>query len=328
MNTSVCENHPHLEKPDPEIPGAYHAPVMPEEVCAFLAPGPGRRILDATLGGGGHTRLFLDAGAEVIGADQDADALAYCAATLGDGGGRLRLLHTNFAAVAEALDGLGVELLDGVLLDLGVSSHQLDTAERGFSFHRDGPLDMRMDQSGSMSAAVLVNTAGRDELARIFREFGEEPHANRIASHLVRLRDARPFRTTGELAAAVCAVAPRTGPRHPATRVFQALRIAVNDELGALARGLETLSDRLAPGGRFAVITFHSLEDRMVKRFFRERSNEWVDRPEWPEPRRNPLHIFRLLTPSPIDPSPEETRLNPRARSAKLRVVERIPHIP
>lgn len=189
---------------------------------------------------------------------------------------------------------------------------------------KNGPLDMRMSRKNPHTAADIVNTASPAELARIFREYGEEPRAMHIAARIAALREHRPIRTTFDLAAAVTSVVPRTGARHPATRVFQALRIAVNDELGVLARGLEVLSARLAHGARFAVISFHSLEDRIVKTFFRERSAEWIDRPEWPEPRRNSARIFRLLTPRPMDASGEEVQSNPRARSAKLRVVERI----
>jgi 16S rRNA (cytosine1402-N4)-methyltransferase len=312
-----------LERPE-QMASGYHAPVMPEEVVAFLRPGPGLLFLDGTCGGGGHTGLFLDAGAEVLALDQDGDAIAHCAERFVPFADRLHLAQANFAEAGEVVHQLGLGKLDGALLDLGVSSHQLDTPERGFSFQREGPLDMRMDQQGSMSASVLINTASEEELARIFRDFGEEPRARTIAARIVEIRGEKPFRTTSDLAKAVESVVARSGPRHPATRIFQALRIAVNDELGALERALEVISGLLAPHGRLGVITFHSLEDRIVKQFFRERSAEWMDRPEWPEPRRNPNHIFRLLTPRPIDASSQETQNNPRARSAKLRVAERI----
>jgi len=311
-----------LEKPEPA--GAYHAPVMPGEVLALLRPGPGRLFLDGTAGGGGHTELFLRAGAEVIAMDQDLDAIAQISQMVPDSEGRLHVVRDNFAGAGEALVQLGLGPLDGALLDLGVSSHQLDSAGRGFSFRHDGPLDMRMDQRGSMSAEVLLNTADQAELALMFREYGEEPRANQIAARIASVRRERPLRTTLDLAACVESVVPRTGPRHPATRVFQAVRIAVNDELGSLARGLEVLSANLRPGGRLAVISFHSLEDRLVKRFFRERSTEWIDRPEWPAPRRNPEHIFRLITPRPLEAPEAETANNPRSRSAKLRVAEHI----
>jgi 16S rRNA (cytosine1402-N4)-methyltransferase len=309
-----------LEKPD----GSYHVPVMAEEVVALLRPAPGMIFLDGTVGGGGHAEKLLQYGAEVIALDQDADAIAICRQRLAPYACRLRLCEANYEDTDAVLDQLGVKSLAGALLDLGVSSYQLDTASRGFAMMKDAPLDMRMSRKNPQTAADIINSASPTELARIFREYGEEPRAMHIAARLAALREQRPIRTTFDLAAAVTSVVPRTGARHPATRVFQALRIAVNDELGVLARGLETIAFRLAHGARFAVISFHSLEDRIVKTFFRDRSAEWIDRPEWPEPRHNPARIFRLLTPHPMDASGEEIQINPRARSAKLRVVERI----
>ncbi len=313
-----------LENSEP-APGCmdYHIPVLAEEVVAFLRPAPGILFLDGTLGGGGHSERFLQAGARVIGLDRDADALAHAGERLASYAHRLTLRQANYADTAAVLDALGIDTIGGALIDIGVSSHQLDTATRGFSLMHDGPLDMRMGTDVARTAANFVNQESPEELVRILREYGEENSAVRIVSHLVNLRHARPFETTGQLAAAVSDVIPRTGRRHPATRVFQALRIAVNDELGSLQRGLDAISARLARGARFGVITFHSLEDRIVKRYFKHRSSEWIDRPEWPEPKKNPDRIFRLLTPHPIDPSPEETAANPRARSAKLRIVER-----
>ena len=309
-----------LQRPD----GSYHTPVMAEEIVALLRPAPGMIFLDGTAGGGGHTEKLLQYGAEVIALDQDADAIARCQQRLAAYSSRLHLCEANFDEADDVLDQLNVRSLGGALLDLGVSSYQLDTASRGFAMMKDGPLDMRMSDKNLRTAADIVNTAAAAELARIFREYGEEPRAMHIAARITALREQRPIRTTFDLAAAVTSVVPRTGARHPATRVFQALRIAVNDELGALARGLETIAFRLAHGARFAVVSFHSLEDRIVKTFFRDRSAEWIDRPEWPEPRHNPARIFRLLTPRPMDASGEEIQANPRARSAKLRVVERI----
>lgn len=309
-----------LERPD----GPYHVPVMAEEVVALLRPAPGMIFLDGTAGGGGHAERLLQYGAEVIALDQDADAIAICRQRLAPYACRLHLCEANYEDAEAVLDQLGIRSLGGALLDLGVSSYQLDTADRGFAMMRNGPLDMRMSRSNPQTAADIVNTASAAELARIFREYGEEPRAMHIAARIAALREQRPIRTTFDLAAAVTSVVPRTGARHPATRIFQALRIAVNDELGVLARGLETIAFRLAHGARFAVISFHSLEDRIVKTFFRDRSAEWIDRPEWPEPRHNPARIFRLLTPRPMDASGEEVQINPRARSAKLRVVERI----
>ncbi|MEI6279396.1 MAG: 16S rRNA (cytosine(1402)-N(4))-methyltransferase RsmH [Verrucomicrobiae bacterium] len=313
-----------LEKPD-QSGLIYHVPVMPDEVVALLRPAPGMLFLDGTIGGGGHSELLLEAGAEVIGIDQDAEALREAGKRLARFGSRLRLLEANFREAEGVLKGLGERRgLAGVLLDIGVSSHQLDVAERGFALMKDGPLDMRMSLSAPTTAAGLVNTMPVGEMARLFKELGEEPRAMQIAARIASLRVQHPFQTTFDLAAAVSSVAPRTSGRHPATRIFQALRIAVNDELGALREAMGILPACLAPGGRLAVITFHSLEDRIVKHFFRERSQEWVDRPEWSEPRRNPERIFRLLTPHPIDADVEEVSNNPRARSAKLRVAEKL----
>lgn len=314
-----------LENSEP-APGCmdYHVPVLADEVVTFLRPAPGILFLDGTLGGGGHSERFLQAGARVIALDRDAEALAHAGQRLAPYAHRLTLRQANYADADAVLAELGIESIGGALIDIGVSSHQLDTAARGFSLMHDGPLDMRMGPDAAYTAADLVNNEPPEELVRILREYGEENSAVRIVSHLVDMRRDRPFATTGELADAVAQIIPRTGRRHPATRVFQALRIAVNDELGSLQRGLDAISGRLARGARFGVITFHSLEDRIVKRTFKHRSTEWIDRPEWPEPRKNPDRIFRLLTPHPIDPCPEEVDANPRARSAKLRIVERI----
>jgi len=326
MNILDCEDL--LETPLENTDGnglAYHTPVMLDEVAALLRPAPGMLIFDGTVGGGGHSERFLECGAEVIGLDQDQDAVAEARLRLARFGSRIRIVEANFRETESVLDNLGERRrLAGALLDIGVSSHQLDTAERGFALMKDGPLDMRMNRAAALSAAELVNTAPVADLAKIFREYGEEPRATQIAARIGALRAQHPFVTTFDLAAAVSSVAPRTSGRHPATRVFQALRIAVNDELGALQEALKTIPASLVPGGRLAVITFHSLEDRIVKHFFRERSQEWVDRPEWPEPRRNPNRIFRLLTPHPMDAGIEELTHNPRARSAKLRVVEKL----
>lgn len=302
----------------------YHEPVLLSETLGFLAPEEGKTLLDGTLGGGGHTTAMLKAGANVIGLDQDAASIAHNERELTAWGQHFRAVRGNFGDAAKLLDSIGVEQVDGAMLDLGVSSYQLDTPERGFSFQANGPLDMRMDQSGLISAAELVNTMSADQLERIFREFGEEPHARKIALRIARDRLICPFRTTRDLAEMIEAIIPRSGRTHPGTRVFQALRIAVNRELDALERGLEAITSRLAPGGVFAVITFHSLEDRIVKTFFKHRCTEWLDRPEWTAPRRNPDHIFRSLTRKPVVATDEEQRRNPRARSAKLRVVQRL----
>ena len=302
----------------------YHESVLLAETIERLAPEPGRIFLDGTIGGGGHSAALLKAGADVIGIDQDGDALAHTALLLAEYGDRFQAVRGNFSEAGEILDALGVSQIDGALLDLGVSSRQLDAAERGFSFMREGPLDMRMDPSAPVNAADLVNTMSGDQLERIFRDFGEDPAARKVAVRLVRDRMVTPFTTTKQLADAVETVIPRRGRTHPATRIFQALRIAVNRELDVLAAGLAAFSQQLAPGGRFAVITFHSLEDRIVKTFFKTHATEFLDRPEWPEARPNPDFIFKAVTRKPVIASEAEQRANPRARSAKLRVVERI----
>ena len=302
----------------------YHRPVLATETIELLAPRPGSLILDGTCGGGGHTEAILLTGADVLALDQDPDALAFAAARLTNFGDRVTLRRANFREAGCVLDELGIAQIGGALLDLGVSSRQLENADRGFSLVRNGPLDMRMDPRRELTAAEVVNSYAEEELMNIFREFGEEPAARRIASQIVKLRKETPFRETLSLAKAVEKIVGRHGRRHPATRVFQALRIEVNDELRALEEGLVALTNRLESSSRIAVITFHSLEDRIVKNFFRDRSREWLDRPEWPEPRPNPDFSLRLITPKPVEPDAVEQRANPRSRSAKLRVAERI----
>ena len=311
----------------PAAPENYHISVLREEAIRFLAPARGMMIFDGTLGGGGHSEAFLQAGADVIASDLDPDALNFASLRLSGFLGRFRSAQASFSQVAETLARFGVDRVNGAFLDLGVSSHELDTPERGFSLKSDGPLDMRLGPSVPMTAADLVNTASEEELLRIFREYGEEQAARRVAKRIVEDRVKQPFTRTLQLADAIAKVVPKRSQIHPATKCFQALRIAVNRELDELAEGLEAVTAKLAPGARFGVISFHSLEDRVVKHFFKERATEWVDRPEWPAPRRNPLHIFRLLTPRPVVPTDEEIKQNPRARSAKLRVVERLPYV-
>ena len=303
----------------------YHESVLLAETIEALQPAPGKLFVDGTLGGGGHTAALLEAGARVIGLDQDPEALAFASRKLEPYGDRFQPVRSSFVQVDEVLNRLGVVQIDGALLDLGISSHQIDTPERGFSFQKEGPLDMRMDPDAPVTAASLVNTMAAEQLERIFRSYGEEPAARKIAARLAKDRMVEPFTTTLQLANAVEKVVPRRGKTHPATRVFQALRIAVNRELEILPVALESFTQRLAPGGRFAVITFHSLEDRIVKQFFKPRATEWIDRPEWPAPKRNPDYLFRLVPTKAIVASETEQKANPRARSAKLRVAEKLP---
>jgi 16S rRNA (cytosine1402-N4)-methyltransferase len=302
----------------------YHRPVLAAEAVELLAPRPGSLVVDGTCGGGGHTELILKAGADVLALDQDPDAVEFTREQLAHVGARVTVRQANFREAGRVLDELGIERIGGALLDLGVSSRQLENAQRGFSIMRNGPLDMRMDPRGDLTAAAIVNTYTEEDLTRLFRDLGEEPAARRIASLIVKMRKTEPFRETLPLAKAIEKVVGRHGRRHPATQVFQALRMEVNDELGALREGLQILSGRLETGARIAVISFHSLEDRIVKNFFRDQSREWLDRPEWPEPKRNPEYHLNLVTAKPVEPSEEEQRLNPRARSAKLRVAEKI----
>ncbi len=302
----------------------YHRPVLAAEVMELLAPRPSSLVVDATCGGGGHTEAILKSGADVLALDQDPEAIQHATDRLASFGGRVTLRQANFRHADKILDELGITTIGGALLDLGVSSRQLENAERGFSVMRNGPIDMRMDPRNVLTAADIVNNYSEEQLTRLFRDLGEEPAARRIASFIVKARKSAPFRETLPLARAIEKVVERHGRRHPATQVFQALRMEVNDELGALTAGLRLLTSRLETGARIAVITFHSLEDRIVKNFFRDRSREWLDRPEWPGPRRNPEYDLKLITPKPVEPAEDEQRANPRSRSAKLRVAEKI----
>ena len=297
-----------------------HASVLLAEVLEALRPAPGLKVVDGTFGAGGYSRALLDAGAEVVAFDRDPSVEPW-AAGLADGG-RFRLVKAPFSAMAEVL---GDGSCDGVALDLGVSSMQLDLAERGFSLMRDGPLDMRMSSDGP-TAGELVNAAPHGELARVFREFGEEREAGRIATRIVRRRQERPFERTSDLADVVeQAVGGRRGAKiHPATRVFQALRIAVNDELSELEAGLLAAERTLKAGGRLAVVTFHSLEDRIVKSFLVERSGGPGKASRHAPPAAVERPSFRLIHKGARTASPAEIAANPRARSAKLRAAERL----
>ena len=302
----------------------YHIPVLLPEVLRLIAPEKGKILVDGTLGGGGHTEALLKAGANVVGIDQDEQALAYASERLEVYTDRFRALKGNFSSMSQLLAEAGYEQVDGILVDIGVSSWQLDEAERGFSFGKDGPLDMRMDRSSGKTAADLINTASEQELKTIFFEYGEERASNKIARRIVERREQKPFVTTLDLADFIASIIPRGGKSHPATRIFQALRIAVNDELGVLKQLLKQAASMLRPGGRFAVITFHSLEDRLVKQFFKNASEPTIDRKEWPEPRPNPDYCYKLITRRPVTAGDDELKINRRSRSAKLRVVEKI----
>lgn len=302
----------------------YHRPVLESEVVKLLAPRLGSLVVDGTCGGGGHTEALLTAGADVLALDQDPDAVQHVSEQLARFGRRVAVLQANFRHANKVLNELGIHTIGGALLDLGVSSWQLEDAKRGFSLVRNGPLDMRMDPRTRLTAATIVNEYSAEQLTHLFRELGEEPAARRIASLIVKMRKTTPFRETLPLARAIEKAVGRHGRRHPATQVFQALRMEVNDELGALEEGLRVLTARLESGARIGVIAFHSLEDRIVKNFFRDRSREWLDRPEWPEPRRNTDYDLKVVTSKPVEPGEEEQRANPRSRSAKLRVAEKI----
>jgi 16S rRNA (cytosine1402-N4)-methyltransferase len=312
---------------------AYHTPAMLAEVLDALNLAPGRRVVDATLGGGGHAREIVDRiapGGVLVGLDQDADAIAEAGRTLAEAPTTVtvRLRQANFADIRIVLDAEGIASADGVLMDLGVSSHQLDTASRGFAFRYTGPLDMRMDMTGDEeTAAHLLNRLPEAEIARILFEYGEEPRGRRIAAEIVRRRSYKPLETTEDLVDAVRGAMPfrtRPGEIHPATRTFQAVRIAVNRELDVLAMALRDAAAALAAGGRLVVIAYHSLEDRIVKNVLADLSGKRVES-DLPSPVPPPKPLLSLVTKKPLVPTEDEVRGNPRARSAKLRVAERLP---
>lgn len=323
LPASFCHRRASTATPSVMAPSGFsHRSVLAQEVVDFLQPKPGLVILDGTLGGGGHAELMLQAGAKVIGCDRDPEALAHARKRLAPFGDRFVGFEGNYAEADTQLATMGVTKLDGILLDLGVSSYQLDTPERGFSFQREGPLDMRMGGS-HQTAAEIVNTADLSELVRIFREYGDEPRAMTMATRIIRERHRQPITSTTQLAALIASGMP-SGPRHPATRIFQALRIAVNEEISLLEAALPRLSNLLLPHGRFAIITFHSLEDRLVKKFFKKHAAAEIDDPTWPAPRPNPERLFSLPKIWSLSATPEEIASNPRSRSARLRIAERV----
>jgi 16S rRNA (cytosine1402-N4)-methyltransferase len=308
-----------------------HLPVMPVEVLGTLVPAPGSLQIDATVGGGGHTERILEAAnpdGRVLGIDADAIAIARVAARLAGYGDRLVLRQANFRELAAVAPAAGFGAVDGALFDLGLSSYQLADRDRGFGFRTGGPLDMRFDTTRGVPASELLATLDADELAALFRRYGEEPSAWKIAKAIVAARQTAPVATAEDLAQVVERVSP-PNPRqrrrtHPATRVFQALRIAVNEELDALAEGLAAAVDLLRPGGRLVVLSYHSLEDRIVKRFFASERRGCVCPPEAPVCVCGHQPRLRLVTRPSMTPTQEEIDANPRARSARLRAAERL----
>lgn len=306
-----------------------HQPVLPAEVLAALQPKPGGRYLDGTVGGGGHAAAILAASSPtgwLYGCDRDGEAVEAARQRLDEAGfaGRFEIRRGNFSEIAEWIPP---ESCDGVLLDLGVSSAQLDAGRRGFSFLHDGPLDMRMDLRQALTAAEVVNGWSEAELARIFWEYADEPRARQWARAIVRERHGRRFETTGQLASLIERMASRHGQkRHPATRVFQALRMAVNDEVRSLKSALAAACTLLRPPGRLVVVTFHSVEDRLVKKFGREQARDYTFEGEVdvPELRRPRAPSMRWVIRKAIQPQALEIAANPRARSAQLRILEKI----
>lgn len=302
-----------------------HKPVLYQEIIHALQPRRGGRYVDGTLGAGGHARGILEACApdgQLLGLDVDPQALAIARKTLAPYEHRVHLAQASHVTLRERLASLGWDAVDGILLDLGASSLQFDDPARGFSFWQDGPLDMRFGVNAAMTAEEIVNTFDEQELADIIFRYGEDRNARKIARAIVTNR---PLRATRELAAVIEQVSPRKGSRvHPATRTFQALRIVVNDELAALEKTLPQAVSALRSGGRCAVISFHSLEDRLVKDFFREQSRERVNPPHETIYETERRAVVKLVNKKPILPTEEEIRENPRARSAKLRVIEKI----
>ncbi len=300
---------------------------MEAEVVEALRPSPASLIADGTVGGGGHAAALLRASAptgRLVGCDRDGMAVAAATARLSEFAGRFEIRQGNFAEMAEWIEP---ESCDGVLLDLGVSSPQLDRPGRGFSFQQDGPLDMRMDARQEMTAARLVNELDAEELAGIFWRYGNEEQSRRMARAIVRARQERPLERTRQLAELIERISPRAGRKtHPATKIFQALRMAVNDEIGSLERGLEAAVRILKPGGRLAVISFHSVEDRVVKEFGRRLSRDYESSGEVdvPELRRPRPPVLRWVWRKALMPGAAEMRDNPRSRSAQCRVLEKL----
>ena len=310
----------------PRVTGERHISVLAQEALALLAIRSAGTYVDGTVGGGGHAaRLLAQLGStgRLLGFDADPQAVAAARARLG-ADPRVSLVQGNFATLPALLDAAGVTTVDGVLLDLGLSSMQLDDPERGFSFRAAGPLDMRRDPAQVRTAADVVNTAVPDELTQWFREFGDEPQAARIVRAIVRRRDEQPFTTTVDLADCVARAVRGHRRTHPATRVFQALRIVINDEIACLEAGLAGAHERLAVGGRLVVISFHSGEDRCVKQFLRDKAGRCTCPPDLPVCCCGARATMRVLTSRAVKASDAEVAANPRARSARLRAGERL----
>ena len=306
-----------------------HKSVLLEETVDSLAIRPDGIYVDGTLGGGGHAyevcSRLSDEG-RLIGIDQDADAIQAASERLKVFRNKVTIVRSNYENIAAVLSDLGIRKVDGIYLDLGVSSYQLDTVERGFTYREDAPLDMRMDQRNTQTAADIVNTYSESELYRIIRDYGEDRFAKNIAKHIVRARAEKPFETTGELTEVIKAAIPmkvRATGGHPAKRTFQALRIELNHELDVLNRSIDTMIDLLNPGGRLSIITFHSLEDRIVKTRFRDNENPCICPPGFPVCMCGKKSKGIVVTRKPIVPTEEEIENNKRSKSSKLRVFER-----
>ncbi len=305
-----------------------HVPVLVREIIEFLRPEPEKRYLDGTLGGGGHAEAILDHSSptgRLLGLDRDDEAIAAARERLSRFKDNVFIRQESFAAAKDILAEMNWHRVDGVILDLGISSHQLDVAARGFSFQSTARLDMRMDRRQSLTAFEIVNEFPAGQITKILYDYGEEPSARRIAAAIAEERKKKNIESTTELAEIVQRIkGRRPGGRHPATRTFQALRIAVNDELASLQRFLESGFDLLEPGGRMAIVSFHSLEDRLVKTAFRRWSRSCLCPPRTLRCECGWSQKVKLLTKRPVVPSSEETQANPRARSAKLRAVARL----
>ena len=307
-----------------------HIPVLFHEIMDIMEPKPGEFFVDCTLGGGGHSKGFLERTSpdgRLIGIDQDTNALAAAQQNLSSYEGRVVFVHSNYQNLDAILNEYAPEGVDGILFDIGVSSHQLDEKDRGFSYMQDAPLDMRMNREQSLDAWQVVNTYSEDELHRIFKEYGEERWAKRVAKFIVEFRSQKPIETTGELVDIIKRAIPK-GAReegsHPAKRTFQAIRIEVNNELGVLQDTIAVAVKHLKKGGRLGIISFHSLEDRIVKEQFRYFASDCICPPELPFCQCDKVSEVKILTRKPVTASAEELEANSRAKSAKFRAVEKI----